>query len=120
MININNLKLYVLYILDEEVTITHTFDNIPDFQLPLLQDSILETKVWNTRKNTYTSFLIGHKGKTPANAKWMTPEMMQINLPHLWLEVWDASELKQRGIGPPYSPRGLGASPKEPWHYLVN
>jgi len=101
VINVNNLKLYISSLLDEEVTITHLVDNIPDFQLPLLEDTILETNVRTNLNNQYTSFLIDRKRQTLAQAKWMTTDTLQQNLPHLWAEAMDASELKQGGIGPP-------------------
>jgi len=79
--------------LDEEVPITHRIENILDFHLPLLKDAILETKVQTTRKKMYTSFLVGRKEQKPTNAKWMTTEMLQRNLPHMWSEAEDSSKL---------------------------
>jgi len=45
LINVNNFKLYIPSFLDEEVIVTHTVDNIPKIQLPLLEDAILEAKI---------------------------------------------------------------------------
>jgi len=101
VLNVNNLKLYVPSLLDEEVTITHPVDNIPDFQLPLLKDTILDTKCCMTRNTQYISFLIGRRGQTPTQAKWMTKDALQRTLPQLWAKAGAATELNQGGIGPP-------------------
>ena len=49
VINVNHLKLFDPSLLEEPVTITHLVDNIPDFQLPLAKDTILDTRSRSTR-----------------------------------------------------------------------
>ena len=43
VINVNHLKLFEPSLLEELFTITHPMDNIPDFQIPLAKDTILDT-----------------------------------------------------------------------------
>lgn len=71
VLNVNNLKLFEPPLLEESVTIHHPVDNIPDFQPPLLKDTIMDFKKRNTRHQLYFSYLVGRKGHTPAQAKWI-------------------------------------------------
>jgi hypothetical protein len=52
VINVNHLKLFEPSLLEELVTITHPVENIPDFQLPLAKDTILDTRSHSTRHQT--------------------------------------------------------------------
>jgi hypothetical protein len=106
VINVNHLKLFEPPLLEEPVTITHPVDNILDFQLPLAKDTLLDTQTRSTRHRAYTSYLVASQGQTPAQAKWITAEVLHNKFPHLLMEAWDASRSKQGGIGPRRPPRG--------------
>ena len=43
VINVNHLKLFEPPLLEEAVIITHPVNNIPDFQLPLAKETLLDT-----------------------------------------------------------------------------
>ena len=94
VINVNNLKLFEPPILEDAVPITHPMDIIPDFQMPVQEDTILESKQRTTRNTQYISYLVARKGQTPAQAKWMNKEMILRLFPHLLQEAGDASEPK--------------------------
>jgi hypothetical protein len=49
VINVNHLKLFDPSLLEEPVTITYPMDNIPNFQLPLAKETILDTRSRSTR-----------------------------------------------------------------------
>jgi hypothetical protein len=72
VINVNNWKLFEPPLLEEPVKITHPVDNIPDFQPPVAQDTILESRTRSTRNKDHTSYLVVRQGQTPTQAKWMT------------------------------------------------
>jgi hypothetical protein len=77
VLNVNNLKLFEPPLLEEAVTVHHPVDNIPYFQPPLLADTILDSKTRTTRQQKYLSYLVGRKGHTPAQAKWMSAEALK-------------------------------------------
>ena len=52
VINVNHLKLFEPSLLEEPITITHLVENIPNFQLPLAKDTILDTQSHSTRHQT--------------------------------------------------------------------
>jgi hypothetical protein len=86
VINVNHLKLFDPSLLEELVTITHPVNNIPDFQLPLAKDTILDTRSHSTRHQTYTSYMVACQGQTPAQAMWITTDVFHITFPHLLME----------------------------------
>jgi hypothetical protein len=43
VINVNHLNFFEPSLLEEPVTITHVVYKIPDFQIPLAKDTILDT-----------------------------------------------------------------------------
>jgi hypothetical protein len=48
VLNVNNIKLFDPSLLEEIVTIQHLVDNIPNFQLPLLTDKIMDSNTMTT------------------------------------------------------------------------
>jgi len=83
VINVNNIKLFEPPLLNEIVTITHPMENIPDFQFPLLHDSIIHTKHHSTHKRVYISYLLACKGKHIAQSNWMTTYIVQNMFPRV-------------------------------------
>ena len=53
-------------LLEEPVIISHPVDNIPNFQLPLGKDTLLDTQTHSTRHQVYTSYLVACQGQTVA------------------------------------------------------
>jgi len=68
VLNVNNLKLFEPSLLEEVVPVQHPVDNIPDFQSPLLEDTILEQRIRQIRSTEYISYFVGRKGDTQAKA----------------------------------------------------
>ena len=62
VVNVNCLKWFEPPLLEEVVQIHHPADNIPDFQMPLETDKILDTRSTSTRAHQHVAYLIGHKG----------------------------------------------------------
>ena len=81
VINVNQLKLFEPPLLEEPVTITHPVDNIPDFQMPLDKDTILDTKTRFTRNREHISYLVARQGQAAAQATWMIAEALQHRFP---------------------------------------
>jgi hypothetical protein len=109
VINVNNLKLFEPPLLDEPATISHPVENIPDFQLPILQDTIFQTKSRSTCQREYISYLLARKGQTPTQAKWMTTHMVQRMFPHVLEEARMLPDLNRDELGHkeaniPYNP----------------
>jgi hypothetical protein len=100
VLNVNNLKLFEPPLLEETITVQHPMDNIPDVQPPLLTDKILDSKTKTTRQQQYLSYLVGRKGQTPAQAKWMSTTTLQVQFPSFVGGSRDASRSKHGGIGP--------------------
>lgn len=99
VLNVNNLKLFEPPLLEESVTIHHPVDNILDFQPPLLKDTILDFKKWDTRHQPCFSYLVGRKGHTPAQAKWINAETLQRNFPQLVEETGTLPDLNREELG---------------------
>jgi hypothetical protein len=76
VVNVNRLKRYEPPLLEEDFTISHPFELVPDFQLPLLQDTILDTRTTTTCNQNHTSFKVGHKGQPPSQAKQISHSSM--------------------------------------------
>jgi hypothetical protein len=76
VVNVNSLKRYEPPLLEEEVTILHPSQLVPDFQPPLLQDTVLDTRTTTTHTEQHTYFLVDRKGKLPAQAKWLSLSTM--------------------------------------------
>jgi hypothetical protein len=87
VINVNHLKLFEPSLLEEPVTITHPVDNIPDFQLPLAKDTILDTRSRSTRHKTYTSYMVACQGQNLAQEKWIKTDVLHNKFPHLLMEA---------------------------------
>jgi len=81
VINVNNLKLFEPPLLEELVTITHPIDNIPDFQLSMTNDTILDSRTRSTRNKEHTSYLVARQGQTLEQAKWMTSAALTTMIP---------------------------------------
>jgi hypothetical protein len=109
VLNVNNLKLFESSLLEEVVPVQHLVDNIPYFQPPLLEDTILEQRIRQTRSTEYISYLVGRKGDTLAQARWISADKLKRSFPHLVAEAGDASGSKQGGIGPHGHPMEQGA-----------
>jgi len=86
-------------LLKEAVTITHLVENIPDFQLPLAIDTLLDTMTRSTRNKAYTSYLVARQGQTPSQAKWMTAAAVQSMFPYLLMEAGALSDIKREELG---------------------
>jgi hypothetical protein len=99
VLNVNNLKLFEPPLLEETITVHHPVDNIPYFQPPLLTDTILDSQTHNTRQQHYVSYLVGRKGQTPAQAKWMSPTTLQRSFPHLLAEAGTLPDLNREELG---------------------
>lgn len=99
VINVNNLKLFEPPLLEESVTIHHLVDNIPDFQHPLLKDTILDFKKRDTQHHLYFSYLVGRKGHTLAHANWINAETLQRNFPQLVEEAGTLPNLNREELG---------------------
>ncbi len=99
VLNVNNLKLFEPPLLEESVTIHHPVDTIPDFQPPLLKDTILDFMKRDTRHQPYFSYLVGRKGHTPAKAKWINAETLQHNFPQLVEEAGTLPDLNREELG---------------------
>ena len=97
--------------MEEPVIITHPVDNIPDFQMPLDKDTILDTKTRSTRNQEHISYLVARQGKTAAQATWMTTEALQHRLPQLFMEAGTLPTLNREelGQGGPLEEPPLGA-----------
>jgi hypothetical protein len=109
VLNINNLQLFELSLLEEVVPVQHPVDNIPDFQSPLLEDTILEQRIRQIRSTEYISYFVGRKGDTQAKARWISADKLKRSFPHLVAEEEDAFGSKQGGIGPHGRPMEQGA-----------
>jgi hypothetical protein len=74
-------------------------DNIPYFQPPLLTDQILDSQTQTTHQQQHLSYLVGKKGQTPAQAKWMFVETLQHKFPHLLAEAGMLLDLNREELG---------------------
>ena len=83
VINVNNLKLYEPPQLEDEIAVLHPDDNIPDFQPPLVEDTLLDTRTRTTRNRQIMTYLVGKKGSLPLQAKWFSQATMDRDFPHL-------------------------------------
>ena len=97
--NVSNLKLFEPPLLDEVVIVHHLVDNISDFQSPLLFDQILDSQTRTTRKQQYISYLVGRKGHPPAQAKWMSAEILKRKFPQLLTEAGTLPDLNREELG---------------------
>ena len=66
VINVRNLNFFEPPLLEEAVTITHPVDNIPDFQLRVAHDTLLDNMTRSTRNKDHTSYLVARQGQTLA------------------------------------------------------
>ena len=87
VINVNHLKLFEPSLLEELVTTTHPLDNIPDFQIPFAKDTILDTRSFSIRHQTYTIYLVACQGQNIAQVKWITADIFQNKFLHLLMEA---------------------------------
>lgn len=99
VMNVNNLRRFEPPLLEEEVIVQHPVDNIPNFQPPLLKDPILDSQTRTTRKQQSISCLVGRKGHTPAQAKWISAEILKKNFPHLLMEAGTLPDLNSEELG---------------------
>jgi hypothetical protein len=99
VLNVNNLKLFESSLLEEVVPVQHLVDNILDFQPPLLEDTILEQCIRQTRSTEYISYLVGRKGDTLAQARWISADKLKRSFPHLVAEAGDASTPNREELG---------------------
>lgn len=83
VINVNQLKLYDLPQLEDETEATHLEENIPNFQLPLVEDTLLDTRTRTTHHQQTTTYLVGKKGSYPSQAKWFSQATMDREFSHL-------------------------------------
>ena len=83
VINVNNLKLYEPPQLEDEIAVIHSNDNIPEFQPPLAEDTLLDTRTRTTRNRQIMTYLVGKKGSLPSQAKWFSQATMDRDFPHL-------------------------------------
>lgn len=94
VLNINNLKLFESSLLQEVAPVQHLMHNIPYFELPLLEDTILEEHIPYTCSTEYISYLVGKKGDTLAQAQWISANKLKISFPFLVADAGDASNSK--------------------------
>jgi len=106
VINVNHLKMFEPPILEEVVTITHPVDNIPDFQLPLAHDTLLDCMTCSTSNKDHTSYLVARQGQTLTQAKWMTSAVVQSMLPHLLMEARVCPDINKEELGQGDPPKG--------------
>jgi hypothetical protein len=92
-------KLFEPPLLEEPVTITHPVKNISDFQLPLANDTQVDTQTHSTRHRAYTLYLVASQGQTPTQAKWITTEVLHNKFPHLLMEVVTLPFLNREELG---------------------
>jgi hypothetical protein len=104
-INVNNLKLFEPSLLEEPIIITHLVDNIPNFQLPMAKDTILDTRSRSTRHQTYTSYLVARQGQTPTQGKWITTDVLHNKFLHLLMEAETLLDLNREELGQGGHPR---------------
>ena len=90
VLNVDSLKLYEPPSLENEVDsvvmeqqVDHPAGFILDFQPPLSQNVLFDTKVWETRHSSTTFYLVGKKGKLPTQARWYSKHHMETRFPHL-------------------------------------
>ena len=76
VINVDLLKPYEESTLETSIPIHHPQNVIPDFQLPLLIDTIFDTKQRTMRHGSTTSYLVAKKGKLPHQARWISHHQM--------------------------------------------
>jgi len=74
--NVEHLKLYEPYMMTEdEASLDQIFPSLndltPNTMDELKEDSILQKKVYVTRKGEIELWLVGLKGKKPNKARWM-------------------------------------------------
>jgi hypothetical protein len=110
VVNVNSLKHYEPPLLEDNVTISHPVKLIPDFQPPLLQDTLLDTRHTTTHNQQHTSYLVGCTGQTPAQAKWFSEAAMHKHFPHLLTEVGTLPGLNREELG---NPTNIHVNPKE-------
>ena len=99
VINVNNLKLFEPPLLEDAVSITHPVDKIPDFQLPVAHDTLLDNRTRSTRNKVHTSYLVARQGQTPAQAKWITSTALKTMLPQLLMEAGALPDLNREELG---------------------
>ena len=99
VINVNHLKLFEPPLLDQPFTITDPVDSIPDFHIPVAKDTLLDTRTHSTRHRVYTSYLVACKGKTLAQAKRITVEVLHSMFPHLLREARMLTDLNREELG---------------------
>ena len=99
VINVNHLKLFDPSLLEELFPITHPMDNIPDFQIPLAKDTILDTRSLSTRQRTYTSYRVARRGRTLPQAKWITTDLLGNKFPCILMEARTLPYLNREELG---------------------
>ena len=106
VINVRNLNFFEPPLLEEAVTITHPVDNIPDFQLRVAHDTLLDNMILSTRDKDHTSYMVARQGQTPAHAKWMASAAVQNMLPHLHMEEGALPDINMEELGQGDPPNG--------------
>ena len=99
IINVNHLNLFDASLLEEPVNITHPVDNIPNFQLPLAKDTILDTQSLSTRHKTYTSYMVTRQDQTRSQAKQITIDVFHNKFPHLLMEARILLDINMEELG---------------------
>ena len=70
-----------------------------DFQLPVAQDTILDSRTRSTRNKDHTSYLVVRQGQTPTQAKWMTSVALQTMLRQLLMEAGVLPDINREELG---------------------
>ena len=68
VVNVNSLNHFETPLVENEVTISHPSELVPDFQPPLLEDRVFNSHSNTTFTQSHTSYLVRGKGQLLAQA----------------------------------------------------
>jgi hypothetical protein len=99
VLNVNNLKLFEPPLLEEASQFIIRWIIFQIFNLLCSLIPFLTPRPRTTRQQKYVSYLVGRKGQTPTQAKWMSTETLQRNFPHLLVEAGMLPDLNREELG---------------------
>jgi len=99
VLNEHHPKLFEPPLLEVPVTISHQGYNTQNFQLHFSKDTLLDTRTHSTRQRAYTSYMVAQQGQTPAQAQWMTAEVMHRMFPHILIQLGTLPDLNKEELG---------------------